>query len=1752
MLTFKEMRPALMKSLLSFLKNYLFMLMLLISASADLFSRQYNFREYNVANGLPHSQITSIYQDKSGFLWFGSEGGLCRYDGKEFDIFNRDNGFPSKTVSAVTESADGIVAATEDGLVVFSQGKFSVYKPLAADPFAKVNAMFSGPGGQIILCTDNGLFEFSKKKISRIKTGTPLDHLQVKTGYTDSKKRIWLGTDRNGLFQLEFSYNQYSSVNFTDQDKLAAARVRGITETISGDIWIATSGNGLYSFDGAAFTSLKLPENNASDYLTCISKDHNGDIWIGTWGQGVIQYRQSVFYSFNQTNGLSDDVITCIYPDNQNNIWFGTFSSGLIQYQGDVFTSLKKKDGLPDENIRGVVQDEEGNMWFATLNGVARYDGIDMTYWNQSNGASGNRAAAICTDGKRVFAGFLNGSVTVFADQKVMAYKPDSALEVGEIISILYTQDGSLWLGSATNGLFRFANGAFEKVNTGNVLQRNAIWSLHEDKRGTLWIGTNNGIYKMENGNAVRPVSKSKNPFPAEAIYDIESDDQYIYFASKNSGLWRLGYEASGPQVLNTREGLASDFTEGLLLLPGNQMMVMTIQGFDLIKFHPDGQSISHYYYKDGIGTSNFSPGAICKSKDGSIWFGSRDGVIIFSPESDHRNMFVTNVAIKEVLLFNQTTDWNQFVDSISSNGLPFEPVLSYDQNNISFKIASVYYGTGKTITYSYKLSGQDTGWLLLREGNLITYSNLAPGKYKLEIKASGINGISSKITSFTFTVLPPFWQTWWFFVAILIVITVITYLLVFLYRRFRSDFIKQHRSFYDYQLVTARFIMILGGILYPFSGWLLTLFENNVTINHALQIIIGLLMISGGLLTFTIKFFRKYAQAISHAFFGLLMLQIVYEVYVNNLNPPLVVMMMVVLGASGFVFDNIRDISVFSFSVIITISVLVGLAPESSQYNKWLMLLAVLIVLIISFLSVFSRLNLFNRLIFADTTLNNSRSLVIAADAKGKIIFASKSFKYILGYDEEDLLGDGWWKLRSENQRENEKIREKIQNVRGTANAYVVPIRARDGAEHWIQWVDTEIQEGIKIGVGLDVTDRHEIEERYRYIVEAATDIIYTVDYRGHFTFLNDVAFKLTGFSADELIGKHFTDLVRPDWMKEVRDFYANQFRKKLTSTYLEFPIVAADGKTIWIGQTVRVLFDEIRPSLIRGFQAIARDITDKKHYEEELEKLSLVASETINGVLICDPDGKIEWVNEGFTRITGYSLDEVQGRLPGDILAGDRTDRNAISEVRNIAGNLEGFHKEFLVYHKEGYEIWIDVVNTPIVDENGNPLKQIEIFTDISEKKRYEVQLNRYSARLETLNMAKQELLRSQNITEVAQNVLSSLAARLPYLKRTSIALFDDHFKTAEILFVKKENTEGLLKTIVPVDAFRSLPLLQKNRHLLIHDLRSEQNLSESDRENLESGILSYLATPLFTQGKLIGSINIGSGEANSISEDDIEMVREVADAIAATVQQIRYLEIIEQKNEDISASILYARRIQDAILPPEEILREHFGEMFILYKPKDILSGDFYWAEKRGKYTYLAVVDSTGHGVPGALLSLMGHNLLNQAVHERELTKPAAILDYLNAGIQHTLNQYKKSGELRDGMDISLCVFEEGSNVLYFAGAINPMYIIRNGMLIQSKGNRFSIGSYFDNKMRPFTNQETELQSGDVIYLFTDGYADQFGGEDDRKLSQRRFRELLMDIHDKPLQDQKAFLDHQLEEWMKGGRQTDDICVIGIKIR
>lgn len=268
-----------------------------------------------------------------------------------------------------------------------------------------------------------------------------------------------------------------------------------------------------------------------------------------------------------------------------------------------------------------------------------------------------------------------------------------------------------------------------------------------------------------------------------------------------------------------------------------------------------------------------------------------------------------------------------------------------------------------------------------------------------------------------------------------------------------------------------------------------------------------------------------------------------------------------------------------------------------------------------------------------------------------------------------------------------------------------------------------------------------------------------------------------------------------------------------------------------------------------------------------------------------------------------------------------------------------------------------------------------------------------------------------------------------------------------------------------------------------------------------------------------------------------------------LARTVEIVKQKEIIETKNKDITDSIRYAKRIQEAILPISSLLRKNIPQSFILYKPKDIVSGDFYWYAKRKTKFVLAAVDCTGHGVPGALMSVIGNSILKDVIKHNGITDPSKVLTRLNDEVLITLKQRNSQFDDHDGMDIGLVEYDLVSKKLIFSGANRPMYIVRKGELITVKGDGWPIGGFYKSQ-KQFNNNEVQLEEGDMVYLSSDGYADQFGGPRGKKFKTGQFKKLLVNIAEKDINQQKELLVKAHNDWKGTEDQVDDILIIGFR--
>jgi len=255
------------------------------------------------------------------------------------------------------------------------------------------------------------------------------------------------------------------------------------------------------------------------------------------------------------------------------------------------------------------------------------------------------------------------------------------------------------------------------------------------------------------------------------------------------------------------------------------------------------------------------------------------------------------------------------------------------------------------------------------------------------------------------------------------------------------------------------------------------------------------------------------------------------------------------------------------------------------------------------------------------------------------------------------------------------------------------------------------------------------------------------------------------------------------------------------------------------------------------------------------------------------------------------------------------------------------------------------------------------------------------------------------------------------------------------------------------------------------------------------------------------------------------------------------------LELKDKDITDSLIYAQRIQEALLPSEAYFRKHFEDSFILFKPKNIVSGDFYWIGEKGEKIFVVAADCTGHGVPGALMSMIGLEIVEKTINEENIEVPSKILAVMNRGLEKTFSREKNIGTIiRDGMDIGLCVIDRKRKKVEYAGAFLPLYLIREGSLVEIPADKIIIG--MNPEGTSYTDHELDLKENDIFYIFSDGYVDQFGGSENKKFMYRRFRYLLLTIHSFPINDQKSILEENIRTWMGVNEQVDDMMVIGFR--
>lgn len=519
----------------------------------------------------------------------------------------------------------------------------------------------------------------------------------------------------------------------------------------------------------------------------------------------------------------------------------------------------------------------------------------------------------------------------------------------------------------------------------------------------------------------------------------------------------------------------------------------------------------------------------------------------------------------------------------------------------------------------------------------------------------------------------------------------------------------------------------------------------------------------------------------------------------------------------------------------------------------------------------------------------------------------------------------------------------------------------------------------------------------------------------------------------------------------------------------------------------------------LKRSNQMLEEQIEEVNRTQKRMQLLLENASEVIT---IYEEDETIRYISPSVETILGYGQKEMIGK--SDIEKVHEEHRSIFKDLF-MKMNEHPEEKVTVQYEyraKDGSFIWLESTGTNCM---SNPAIHGYILNsrDITERRRAE-QEQRMRSKMQALSENSPDL-----ITRLESETISYINPVIEeYTGKKPVDFLNKKVKEAQLDYTV---LEGWLKIVEEVN-------------------------QSSNTVSTEMDFPSEMGTRVM--------------QVNAIPEFDETNKLESVLVVSHDITERKMIELeIQNKNKKITESINYAKRIQTAILPNNRVISKALPDSFILYKPRDVVSGDFPWFVQVKDEIFIAAVDCTGHGVPGALLSLIGYFLLNDIVRSRKITEPGVILDMLDEGVTTTLRQ-DEDATTKDGMDIALCKINMNTREVEYAGAHRPLYIMRDGVMEEVKGNKFPIGGGIFKNQTNFTNTKLQLGKGDSIYFSSDGFPDQFGGPEGRKFGPKRVREIIERVHKQSMKEAMTAFDHEWETWRGDQKQTDDVLLIGIK--
>lgn len=759
---------------------------------ANLLAQPFIFKNYGVEDGIAQSQVYSTFQDRRGILWFGTQGGgLTAFDGITFKTYTEREGLLNNTINHIKEDEKGnLWIATKTGLSYYDGIQFKSFQ-LPNKQAILVSHFDFDTDGNLWIASNEGLYLFDGKNFKSLFKELKLPVQIVNKVLCTDDESIYFGGE-NGLYLLQKEQNNFQLTEFGKQNRIYQNAIASLKKDRKGILWFGTFGDGLYGLKGKNIFRIDNQNELQQTTILDIYVDKNDEMWIATLNKGVFHYNKqnSGFQQITEIHGLSSKHVRSIIQDNNGNYWFGTSGGGVCNYLGRQFTHLNVSNGLSGKLVYTIFRAQDNSHWLGTNKGLTRIRDGQITNYNSNNGFIDVQVKSIAQN--------QNGNLIFGTEGKGLYLLKNETIEQIPLIKTAYIRglvcdkNNNFWVATAGLGLYRLtiSDGGFEikQFTVEQGLLSNRLTSLILDKNGDLWYATERyGLACIDlEGKTKFRFNTNKGLISNEVISLTEDEKGNIWFGTLGAGITCIQRNKHNQLVnFSYDHGLSSSIAYLLCFDQNGSLWIGSEKGLDRVDFGPDFsvRKVKHFTKGDGFIGVETCRNAVFKDKDGTIWFGSINGVSRYYPSQNKSNSNPPILRLTDIKLFYESLSKTEFKHVIGAWKNVQKLDLPYDQNHLTFEFFGVNLSNPEAVRYKWKLEGFDENWSPESSEKSIVYSNLNPGKYRFLVKACNEDEFwSTEPYTISFSIAKPFWRKWWF--ILLIISTIILSVYTFFRRR--------------------------------------------------------------------------------------------------------------------------------------------------------------------------------------------------------------------------------------------------------------------------------------------------------------------------------------------------------------------------------------------------------------------------------------------------------------------------------------------------------------------------------------------------------------------------------------------------------------------------------------------------------------------------------------------------------------------------------------------------------------------------------------------------------------------------------------------------------------------------------------------------------------------------------------------------------------------------------------------------------